>query len=228
MDFATNYNNLNLALVITEDSVKNVVDPGYNQTNAYNGGNNGPMASSTVNFENWGNPIPAPLMDYKFVARKIIPSFSGSNSALPNSIKADSSYSYSFPTYSVPIEYNEKKLRAIVLLIDPSNGQILNANGKNVFETSTLIINELNSSYSMQIFPNPSSGKAFMKLNFDLSPNAELIMSDLSGKIVYQQSLNSSNNNRVYEINKTGINSGIYILTLKNNNIIMNKKVVFD
>ena len=90
LEFATNYDNLNLALVITEDSVKNSIDPGYNQTNAYNGGNNGPMASSSVNFVTYGTPVPAPFMDYKFVARKIIPSFTGSNSALPTSVKADS------------------------------------------------------------------------------------------------------------------------------------------
>ena len=228
LEFATNYENLNLALVITEDSVHNTTDPGYMQFNAYFGGNNGPMASSSVDFETYGNPVPAVLMHYKNVARKIIPSFSGSNSALPSAVKADSLYNYTFPTYSVPPEYNEKKLRAIVLLIDPSNGRILNANGKDIFEPSTLSINELNSSYSVQVFPNPSSGKAFVKLNFDLSPGAELIMSDLSGKIVYQQSLNSSNKNRVYEINKTEINSGIYILSLKNNKTILNKKLVFD
>ena len=227
LEFATNYDNLNLALVITEDSVKNITDPGYNQTNAYNGGNNGPMASSSVNFETYGNPVPAPLMDYKYVARKIIPSFTGSSSALPSAVKADSLYNYTFPAYNVPSDYNEKKLRAIVLLIDPSNGQILNTNGKDVFETSTLNINELNSSYNMQIFPNPSSGKVFIKLNFGLSPNAEITMSDLSGKVVFKQLLNSFNSKRVFEINKTGINRGIYILSLKNENTILNKKIIF-
>ena len=40
LEFATNYENLNLALVITEDSVHNTTDPGYMQFNAYFGGNN--------------------------------------------------------------------------------------------------------------------------------------------------------------------------------------------
>ena len=131
LKFAINCSNLNLAVVITEDSVHDDTDMGYSQSNAYYLGNT-LMATTGVDFLTAGNPVPPALMYFKNVAREIIPSFIGSSSALPNTLLGDSSYSFIFPTYTVPSEYDPSRLRAIVLLIDPSNGEVYNTKGENV------------------------------------------------------------------------------------------------
>ena len=228
--FAINYSNLNLALVITEDSVHDDTDLGYSQFNAYNGGGNGPLASSGVDFSIAGNPVPPALMYFKNVAREIIPSYIGSSTALPSNLIADSTYSFTFPTYSVPSDYDQSKLRAIVLLIDPSNLEVYNANGKNVDAPppSTVGFNKINLDNEFVVFPNPAFEKVFIKLNFDLKSDAEITLKDLSGKVILRQVLNAFQNASAHELNKPDISSGIYILTLKNEKYISSKKIIFN
>lgn len=228
--FAVNYSNLNLALVITEDSVHDNTDMGYSQFNAYNGGGNGPLASTGLDFTTAGNPVPPSLMYFKNVAREIIPSYIGSSTALPVNLFADSTYNFTFPTYSVPLHYDQSRLRAIVLLIDPSNGKVYNTNGKDVDAppTSTVGINEINLHNGFVVFPNPTSDKLFIQLNYNLKNNAEVTLTDLSGKQLLYQTLSPFNANRIYELDKLGITKGVYIISLKNKNTLLTKKIVFE
>jgi hypothetical protein len=46
--------------------------------------------------------------------------------------------------------------------------------------------------------------------------------------MVLDQNLNSENGKRTFEINKTNVSKGIYILSLENNDKTSNKKIVFE
>jgi len=77
------------------------------------------------------------------------------------------------------------------------------------------------------IFPNPASDKIFIKLNFDSKSDTEITLKDFSGKVVLRQVLNPYENTSTYELNKSDISSGLYILTLRNENTISSKKIIF-
>jgi hypothetical protein len=165
-------------------------------------------------------------MYHRHVARNIIPSFYGDTSALPSSIIAGSTYGHSFDSWTVPTGVDPTRLRAIVLLIDPSNGHVLNTNGADLF--GSVDIEEIDNSLNFEVFPNPSTDKVFIKVNFDLADDAKITLTDLNGKIILDQDLNGENGKRTFEINKTNVSKGIYILSLENNDKTSNKKIVFE
>ena len=139
--FAVDASNFRLALVLTEDSVHQPGVDGYSQTNAYNFINGDaadtPMASSSVDFNAQGPVVPSDLMTFRHVARSIIPSYEGEPSSLPTEVWADGQYSFSFPTQVIPQDYDETKMRAIVLLINGSNGEVVNCLGADFNETES-------------------------------------------------------------------------------------------
>ena len=220
--FAVNAANLNLALVITEDSVHDDNDMGYSQSNwAYFGGNNGPLSSTSIDFTSAGSPVPPALMYFKNVARKIIPSFFGDSTALPINLNADSNYNFSFQTYSVPLEYDQSRLRAIVLLIDPSNGKVYNSNGKNVDAPTTppVGINISDLILDFKIFPNPTYDNITISIE-NFTGNIQTEVYDLIG-------------NRLQSTNETTISlqdyaRGIYLLKVTYGDRVEEVKVIKD
>ena len=95
------------------------------------------MASSSVDFNAQGPVVPSDLMTFRHVARSIIPSYEGEPSSLPTEVWADGQYSFTFPTQVIPQDYDETKMRAIVLLINGSNGEVVNCLGADFNETET-------------------------------------------------------------------------------------------
>jgi hypothetical protein len=160
------------------------------------------------------------------VARNIIPSFYGDTSALPSSIVAGSTYGHSFDSWTVPTGVDPTRLRAIVLLIDPLNGNVLNVNGADVF--SSMNIDENSNDFAVEIFPNPVIDRASIKINFALEVGAELKIMDISGRLVHSQSLEPKQGNKYYEINKPDISPGIYTISLNNGGTTYTNKIVFE
>ena len=225
LKFAINCSNLNLAVVITEDSVHDDIDVGYSQSNAYYLGNS-IMATTGVDFLTAGNPVPPALMYFKNVAREIIPSFIGSNSALPDSLLGDSTYSFTFPTYTVPSEYDQSRLRAIVLLIDPSNGEVYNTKGENVDApaTSTVGIDNLSQFINFTIYPNPASTVATLNVEGIIGSNITLELYNLLGELVVSKNYTTSSDFR-QDLDISGLNNGIYNVRLVVDGIIYSKKL---
>ena len=225
LKFAINCSNLNLAVVITEDSVHDDIDMGYSQSNAYYLGNS-IMATTGVDFLTAGNPVPPALMYFKNVAREIIPSFIGSNSALPDSLLGDSTYSFTFPTYTVPSEYDQSRLRAIVLLIDPSNGEVYNTKGENVDApaTSTVGIDNLSQFINFTIYPNPANTVATLNVEGIIGSNITLELYNLLGELVVSKNYTTSSDFR-QDLDISGLNNGIYNVRLVVDGIIYSKKL---
>ena len=225
LKFAINCSNLNLAVVITEDSVHDDIDMGYSQSNAYYLGNS-IMATTGVDFLTAGNPVPPALMYFKNVAREIIPSFIGSSSALPDSLLGDSTYSFTFPTYTVPSEYDQSRLRAIVLLIDPSNGEVYNTKGENVDApaTSTVGIDNLSQFINFTIYPNPASTVATLNVEGIIGSNITLELYNLLGELVVSKNYTTSSDFR-QDLDISGLNNGIYNVRLVVDGIIYSKKL---
>ena len=226
LKFAINCSNLNLAVVITEDSVHDDIDVGYSQSNAYYLGNS-IMATTGVDFLTAGNPVPPALMYFKNVAREIIPSFIGSSSALPDSLLGDSTYSFTFPTYTVPSEYDQSRLRAIVLLIDPSNGKVYNTKGENVDApaASTVGIDNLSQFINFTIYPNPASTVATLNVEGIIGSNIIVELYNLLGELVVSENYTTRSDYYSQDLDISSLNNGIYNVRLVVDGIIYSKKL---
>ena len=109
-----------VACVLTEDGVTGT-GAGYNQANAYAGGNNGVMGG----FEALPSPVPAAQMVYDHVARAIAPSFTGQTGVIPASTSVGDTYTANF-TFTLPSTWDETQMHIVGMLIDPQ-GKIDNA-----------------------------------------------------------------------------------------------------
>lgn len=206
--------NYNLALVLTEDSVHGI-DSSYVQRNVYSGGVRGPMMGAGIDFAAQPDPVPASLMYYRHVARGIFPNFYGESASLPDTITADETYTYTFPTYTVPANYNAAKMRAIVLLIETVTGEIRNANGANLVPppTAAASIEEENSVVS--IFPNPAHNFLWCKTKTTL-PEGQVKIYTLIGALQINSTLGCGRNG----VDISGLTPGIYIAEVAASNAV--------
>ena len=195
------------------------------------------MATTGVDFLTAGNPVPPVLMYFKNVARAIIPSFSGSSSALPSTLIADSTYSFTFPTYNVPSEYDQSRLRAIILLIDPSNGEVYNTKGKNVDAPATSTVgidNDVNvpKEFALkQNYPNPFNPTTDISFTIGQTSDINLTIYNLLGQKVRVLE-NASRQAGTHTLRWDGrdqmgqdVSTGVYLYTLTNGTKSITKKM---
>ena len=77
----------------------------------------------------------------------------------------------------------------------------------------------------LSVFPNPSSGKFILSL--DLSYKSEIIITNLMGKIIYYELIESAGNyTKKIDLNKYSI--GIYNLALKSSKETINYKLIIN
>lgn len=81
-------------------------------------------------------------------------------------------------------------------------------------------IADVNNELSFDVYPNPASN--FINLN-NLPKSASITITDISGKSIYQTSLD---NDKQTQINTTEWKNGVYFIQVKHNNSVLNKKVV--
>lgn len=165
------------ACVFTENGVTGT-DAGYNQTNYYAGGGNGPMGG----YESLPSSVPAAQMVYEFVARTILGGFSGQSGSLPGSMTAGQTYNYSF-NYTIPAGFDENEMKAIILLIDNGSDQILNAAQMTV-GGNTGIVFPVKSIGTMNVYPNPATNNVSISLNLDKSSDVTVMVTDILGKVI--------------------------------------------
>lgn len=232
-EFQANANsNYKLACVLTEDGVTGT-GSGYNQSNAYAGGNNGVMGG----YETLGNPVPAAQMVYDHVARAIAPSFSGYTNSFPATVASGDQHTINF-SFTLPTTWDENEIHIIGLLIDPT-GKIDNAgkatiteavsngyvNGSNagLFEASENQLDE-----SVKIYPNPSNSQANIALNLKSTSEVEVSILDLSGKLMSKRNYGLLNGNINLPLNVNSYSSGVYIIKTTINGTIVQKRLIVE
>lgn len=170
-----------LVLVITEDRVHDANNSGYDQANAYSGGQAGPMANAEYNFVALPDPVPASSMYYDFVARAIVPSPQGTTN-LPSSMAANSSYNYTF-TATLQPSWVKNKLKSTVMLIRGSDGHVLNSGHAQL----PLGINspDNQSLNGVVIYPNPSTRNTTLKFEVKELTTIGVSVTDAMGRTVH-------------------------------------------
>ncbi len=206
--------NYKLAVILLEDDVKGTTTY-YKQANYYAGGANGPMGG----FENMPSSIPAAQMSYKHVARALLGGYSGQAGSVPVTITDGQTVSYTF-NYTIPSTQIKENLHAVLLLLDASNGTIVNAAK---LTRSTLAVNDINKmSAGTKIYPNPA--KSDFNIKFVKDGVYKIAIFDMAGREVKNYGNVSSNAMKInLPINLT---SGKYFVNIAQDAESMTKELI--
>ena len=128
-------------------------------------------------------------MHFRHVARAIVLPTKATES-LPSSVEADGQYSYTFPTQTIPDDFDETKMRAIALLIDGATGEVVNCLGADFNEPQTSAVGSLAfADVPAKLFPNPAAQTTVLEFNCHRAQLASLDILDALGKLVTQTTI---------------------------------------
>jgi hypothetical protein len=98
----------------------------------------------------------------------------------------------------------------------------------NVIDAATVgIKNNTSKETALIISPNPSNGSFQLQLD-GVNGATNIVIYDLTGKIIYEQVLQTNNAKLVKEINMTEFPAGLYFVRTKSGNDVVNKKIVVE
>jgi hypothetical protein len=228
--------NFRMSCVITEDNVIS-----SNQSNYYgagqNGGpggiydNNGPMAFPTgINnaFDFYGassSVASSAFLGYDHTARSLSNNdILGDAGSLPASITTGT-HSHTFADVSGTILDNVANAHAVVMIIDASTGEILNADVNSITTiTSVEEIDEVK--YELNVFPNPTRDMANITFNLEENSAVTIEVYNAMGALVNTQNpgvLNAGEHKFTFD--GTDLTSGFYFVNLTVGNKVISKKV---
>ena len=228
-DFALAANSsYKLACVLTEDDVTGT-GSGYNQSNAYAGGNNGVMGG----YELLPSSVPAAQMVYDHVARAIAPSFTGEANSFPSTVLAGQSHTLNY-SFTLPATWDENSINIIGLLLDPQ-GRIDNA-GKatiaeavaNGFVASVSTISGINLEELVRVYPNPAKTSASVAISLSAPSNVEMSLLDVSGKVLSSKNYGSLNGKWNLDLNMSNYTAGMYFISLSINGNTITKHLIIE
>ena len=222
--------NYRLAVVFTEDGVTGTTS-GYNQVNYYSyQSQNLPLEGAGKNWQQEPSSVPASSMVYDFVARTILNSFTGQ--ALPSSMNGGQEYTLNF-NYTVPAGYNEAKMRVIVLFINGSTGEILNAvkleglQGTAATGTQVGIANiSPEPVAALNLFPNPTGDALSIVVNEVDNENVVITLSDMLGRTTTELYTGQVNGTHTLVSDVSHLKAGMYLISVSTKNGVSAKAFV--
>jgi hypothetical protein len=109
-------------------------------------------------------------------------------------------------------------------------GTVVGANSIVKWNMPPLGIEETNAnSNNLNVFPNPSSGKFKLQLTESGGPQYfDMLVTDISGRLIYQEHFKNISAFTDKEIDITGINKGIYFLKLVNDKSSACEKLIIE
>ncbi|MEI7803122.1 MAG: T9SS type A sorting domain-containing protein, partial [Bacteroidota bacterium] len=222
-NFAVNStNDLRLACVYIEDGVHGTTTS-YDQHNYYTGNAAGVMEGAGHNWAAEPNPVLAANMYYDHVALTILGGFTGQSASLPNPITGGNSYSHTF-TYTIPTTSKPDNVSMIVLLINATTGQILNA----TTAQSVTGISDLKSQIDqLSIYPNPTTDELNVLFSLNKAQNVSFQITDVMGRIVSTTSFkNLAPTNQNIQLPVADLATGVYFLNIRTDSGIVSRRFV--
>jgi len=207
-DFVTPFSSADfrLAVVVVEDSVTGTAS-GYNQTNYYAGGANGAMGG----YESLPGTVPAAQMVYDHVGRALLGGYNGQAGSVPTTLTDGSVASYTF-TYTLPAGYDEKHIKLVGLLIDQTNGNVVNA--KEMHLSVPMGVEESLSSVNLKLYPNPATEVANLEVQLESTEDVTLSVYDLGGRMMHTQYYGNLSGTQILNIPVQQLSKGEYIVTV--------------
>ena len=215
-----------VACVLTEDGVTGS-GAGYNQANAYAGGNNGVMGG----FEALPSPVPAAQMVYDHVARAIAPSFTGQTGVIPTSTSVGSTYTANF-SFTLPSTWDETQMHIVGMLIDPQgkidnagyttiDGAVQNGYVAGVEEISGVLLEQM-----LVVAPNPATDFTNITMHIPSKAQVSLKVLDAKGSILQGRQYGSLQGDFEVGINTSNFAAGLYLVELEMNGQRIQKKLI--
>ena len=205
-NFKTPFPNANfrLGVILIEDGVTGTAS-GYAQANYYAGGGSGVMGG----FEALANPVPAADMVYKHVGRALLGGYAGQAGSVPTTITNGQVVSYNF-NYTVPATSDRNKMYAIVVLLDPSTGVIVNA--KQFSLDPALSVDDYKT-ISMKVYPNPAPDNVTLEFEADRG-TYDVVITDMRGRIVLSKNYSNLYGFQSLNVPVEHLGQGNYIISV--------------
>jgi hypothetical protein len=195
--------NYRLGVILYENGVTGTT-AGYNQANYYSGGASGPMGG----YENLPDPVPASQMVYDYVGRALLGGYNGQTGSVPSVITDGLQATHTF-NYTVPLAFNAANIEGVVVLIDQTNGEIVNAHKfssptANLVEVKTIDVN---------VYPNPAT--EVINIAFEAeNTNYSLNITDVQGRVVHTENYNNLSGGQVLTVPVADFTAGNYFINL--------------
>jgi hypothetical protein len=216
-----------LALVLTEDDVHNTATT-YQQHDYYSGGSDGPLGDGTigVNFAAvyTNSFVPSAAMKYNHVARSISGSFIGNAGSLPGSMTAGTTYTYNFASTSLTA-WNVSNMRCVLMLIDSTQGIILNSISSDVNFMNTGIAKNNSNITEVNLFPNPANNSFNMNVNLTTAEKTDITLYNVMGQVVSTHNYNFSAGENIVNIPTDQLSTGMYMVLVSSPSGIYQTKV---
>jgi Secretion system C-terminal sorting domain len=78
------------------------------------------------------------------------------------------------------------------------------------------------------VYPNPSNGKIFLKMESHETTTVQFELIDLLGKTLMEKTINLSTGQNLNEITLENVNNGIYVIRLRTGNGTINQKIFIE
>ncbi len=219
-------------LVVKEDSVTGT-GPAWDQANAYAGGAYGEMGG----YELLPDYVPGALMVYDHVARYLTDGWLGAEGSIPSDVNDLDTF---YRNYLIPVDddWDPEHLLIVGMVIDNSTGKIINAEEvqlKNLItepvDTSgndTTIVEGIDDLLKpgINIYPNPADAFCAIKISLPSSVEIELIITDITGEIAGAKNYGKLNGDQLLYINTTMLESGIYLISVRMGDQLINKRLI--
>jgi hypothetical protein len=221
IEFFTNVEDADfgVVVVIVEDGVKGTA-AGYNQANAYAGGQAGPMGG----YESLANPVPASQMTYNEVGRAIPFGFNGKKDIIPTSVKVGDVFLFSVD-YTSPSIQKIDNLHSVIFVVDNKTGEIINGAKTKSFAVNVDDIKELD---HVSIYPNPTSNGSFINLNLNSLADVSVNIQNNMGQTVASKEYGKLSGLQVLPVHTDNFIAGIYYVQILVNGKITTQKLIVE
>jgi thiol-disulfide isomerase/thioredoxin len=204
---AVTINNAKITLIVTESNLSGT-GSGWNQTNYYSGGGEGPMGG----FEN--KPANVPNTKFHFVARSTTPSPAGTATVVPAVMNAGETYTIDLST-NLNSSWVPENLQYIVVLL-ANDGTVLNTNMSATPQLDPIFASVENVEagvLKLELYPNPARDIVNLSYNMVETVEAEIRITDMNGRVI--QSMNKvlvSGSNKI-QMSTSELANGLYNIT---------------
>jgi hypothetical protein len=209
----------NVVVAMVEDGVRGTAS-GYNQANAYAGGNAGLMGG----YEKLPNPVPASQMVYNEVGRALPFGFRGKSGIIPSNIKEGDVFSFSVD-YECPSTENIDNIHTVAFVVNNKTGHIINGAKTQSFAVNVADIKELD---HVSIFPNPTFNVSYINLNLNTAANVDVRVINNMGQIMASKDYGKLSGLQLLPMHTDNYMPGIYYVQIMVNGKVTTQKLLVD
>ena len=173
-------------------------------------------------FATGGDPAdPAVFGGYDHVARYLSTNnIIGDAGSLPAGSVALGVHSHTFGTVAASILNDITKSHAVVMIVNSTTGEILNAGKAEI--TGDVSVTEIENDLELKLFPNPASDQVNVSFKLQDASDAVITVTDALGNVVMASSAVSLEGGDNYvTINSANLSNGFYFV-----NVIVGDQVV--